>query len=425
MKLRAGPSRIGGPRAPIAWACSALIALGWGCERPTALPNMPPPAVTVAHPLLEKVMNWDEYSGRLEAVEFVDVRARVSGMINAVRFPEGALVKADDVLVEIDARPFDADLARAKAQAAESAARVELMQIEYKRLDELSTDVRSQTEYDKAVANLKAANAAREAAAAEVDAAKLRVEWCTIRAPIAGRISRRYVTPGNLITGGGQEATLLTTIASMDPIYCYMDADERSLLKYVRLKQNGTRASARDVQIPCYLQLGDETGFRHAGVIDFVDNRLDPGTGTIRARGIFANPGAVLLPGLFARARIPGSGLYETLLVPDAAVMSEQDKKLVMVVGDDGVVQMRAVILGTLFGELRAIQSGLKVSDRVVINGLMHARPGVRVAATEQALSVNRELLTEPSPESMPTTGPALEPATAPAFEPRGANHQP
>ncbi len=367
-----------------------LLSAAAGCDRGALPPaSPPPPAVTVARPVREKVMEWDEYTGRLEAVEFVEVRARVSGMIETAPLPEGALVSQGDVLIELDARPFEALLARAIAEEARAAARVELAQVEFNRLDRIQPDMRSDTEFNAAVATLKEARAAQDAAQADIESAKLQVEWCVIAAPISGRISRKYVTPGNLITGGGEGATLLTTIASVDPIYCYMDADERSVLKYVRLKQNGKRASARDVQIPCYLQLGDETGYPHEGVIDFVDNRLDPSTGTIRARGIFENSAGDLLPGLFARVRIPGQGIYEALLVPDAAVTSSQDKKLLLVVGEGGVVESRPVVLGAQFGELRAIASGVTVEDQVIINGLMHARPGVRVAATEIPLTVD------------------------------------
>lgn len=409
MKLPYRPRRSYARPARAAAAALLALAAGAGCK-PPAPPQLPPPAVTVAHPVRASVMDWDEYTGRMDAVEFVDVRARVSGMVESVPFSEGTNIKAGDMLVELDARPFAAELARAVAEEARAAARVELAQVEFNRLSSIRPEARSTTEFDTATAALKEAKAAQDAANADIDAAKLRVEWCRVAAPISGRISRKYVTPGNLITGGGQEATLLTTIASTDPIYCYVDADEQSVLRYVRLSQYGQRASARDVQIPCYLQLADETGFPHEGVVDFVDNRLDPGTGTIRARGVFPNPQNTLIPGFFARVRVPGSGLYETLLVPDAAVVSDQDMKILLVAGADGVVQARPVKLGTQHGTLRAIESGIEPTDRVIVNGLLHARPGVRVAATETTLSVDAAALvqashsTQSAPASAPQT---------------------
>jgi RND family efflux transporter MFP subunit len=213
------------------------------------------------------------------------------------------------------------------------------------------------------------------------------VEWCKVIAPIAGRISRRYVTPGNLVTGGNDQGTLLTRIASIDPIYCYVDADERSVLKYQRLSREGKRASAREAQLPCYLQLSDEKGFFHEGMIDFVDNWMDPTTGTMRARGIFPNPDAFLVPGFFARVRIPGSGRYRAVLIPDAAVMSDQSQKLVLVVDAEGKVVPRPVKPGALFGTMRAVQEGLTVEDRVIINGMLRARPGTKVTPTEAPLA--------------------------------------
>jgi RND family efflux transporter MFP subunit len=366
-----------------------LVVAGCRPNKPAqgAMPAPPPPEVTVAHPIEQEVMEWDEYTGNLDAVEAVNLRSRVSGMIVAMPFEEGALVKQGDVLVEIDERPFQAELDAKTAELARAAAQVRLTEIDFNRIKGLSAGAVSSTEYDTSEATLRQAQAAEAAAQAAVAAAQLNVEWCKVIAPIAGRISRRYVTPGNLVTGGNDQGTLLTRIASIDPIYCYVDADERSVLKYQRLSREGKRASAREAQLPCYLQLSDEKGFFHEGMIDFVDNWMDPTTGTMRARGIFPNPDAFLVPGFFARVRIPGSGRYRAVLIPDAAVMSDQSQKLVLVVDAEGKVVPRPVKPGALFGTMRAVQEGLTVEDRVIINGMLRARPGTKVTPTEAPLA--------------------------------------
>lgn len=363
--------------AGIAAGLSALLA-GAGCKPPAAPPPPPPPpTVTVAQPVKREVLEWDEYTGHLEAVESVDVRARVSGLIVAAPFKEGSVVQQGAVLVEIDARPFQAELDARLADVARAAAQVRLAQIEYDRVNGMSADVRTPTEWDAAAAGVQEAQAQEEAAKAAVESARLNVEWCQVKAPVTGRISNRYVTPGNLITGGTGSGTLLTTITSIDPIYCYVDVDERSMLKYQRLTREGERRAAG---LLVGLQLANETDFPHEGVIDFVDNRVDPATGTIRTRGVFANPDAALIPGSFARVRVPGSGRYETLLVPDSAVATNQNTKLLYIVDPNNTVQMRPVKLGPLFGDWRSIQSGVGPEDRVITTGQMRARPGMRVA---------------------------------------------
>jgi RND family efflux transporter MFP subunit len=354
-----------------------FLAAASGC-RPKETPAPPLPSVTVARPVLKEVMEWDEYVGHLEAVEFVEVRARVSGLIMTVSFQEGVIVRQGDLLVEIDVRPFQADLESKIATEAEAAAQVDLARVDFNRIAAIPEDSRSKTEYDTAAARLKQMEAVLEGAKAAVVLARLNVEWCHVTAPISGRISRRVVTPGNLINGGGSEATLLTTIASIDPIYCYVDADEQSVLRYQKLAQEGTRVSARQARIPCFLKLANERGFPHEGVIDFVDNRMDPTTGTIRGRGIFPNPAGWLTPGFFGRVRVPGTGRYKALLVPDAAVTTDQSQKLLMVVDANDVVQSRRIKLGALFGDYRSILSGIGPEDRVVINGLMQARLGAK-----------------------------------------------
>lgn len=351
-----------------------------GCSRRESLPPPMIPTVTVAHPVQQEVVEWDDYTGHLDAVDFVEVRARVSGLIMSVPFQAGAIVKQGDLLVDIDVRPFQADLDSRLAEEARAAAQVRLAEIELKRIQDMPPEASVPIERERTEAALAEAQAMLAGAKAAVESARLNVEWCRVIAPIEGRISERHVDSGNLITGGSGTGTLLTTIASIDPIYCYIDADERAVLKYQRLARDQKRVSARDAQIPFLMQLADETTFSHKGVVDFVDNRIDPRTGTIRGRGVLANPGGYLTPGFFARVRIPGSGRYVATLVPDTAVVTDQNQKLLYVVGDNDIVGMRPVELGAIFGDLRAISSGVQADDRVIINGLMHARPGAKVA---------------------------------------------
>lgn len=392
-------------------AAAALLAVlvGGGCKRQAAPPQMPPPAVTVARPVQREVIEWDEYTGHLDAVESVDVRARVSGLIVSAPFQEGTLVQANDLLLEIDVRPFQAELDSRLADVERAQSQLDLTEIEFRRIDRMTPDARTEFERDTASANVRQAQAVVAAAKAAVDAARLNVEWCRVLAPISGRISRKNVTPGNLITGGGGQATLLTTITSIDPIYCYVDADERSVLKYQRLAQQGKRISARDAPIPCFLALSDEVGFPHEGIVDFVDNRVDPATGTIRARGIFANSDGRLIPGYFARVRVPGSGRYQTLLVPDSSVTTDLGQKQLLIVKPDDTIEARSVELGALFGELRAIQSGIELNDRVVINGLLQARPGSKVAPQESAISMTSFRPTSPGSPATQALPPASQ----------------
>ncbi|MBI3835403.1 MAG: efflux RND transporter periplasmic adaptor subunit [Planctomycetes bacterium] len=370
------------------------------CKRVPSPPPPPIPSVTVATPIRKEVLEWDDYAGYLAAVDMVEVRARVSGMIKATPFHEGAIVNKDDVLVKIDEAPFQADLDSKLADQARAAAQVELADIEYRRVQKIPTEAVMNVELDRVAATLRQEQAGLAAAKAAVESSQLNLSWCNVTAPVSGRVSRKLVTAGNLITGGTAQATLLTTIASIDPIYCYVDADERSVLKYERLALEGKRKSARDVKVPCYLQLADETGFPHAGVIDFVDNRVDPTTGTMRGRGIFPNPDGRLVPGFYARIRLPGSGKYEAMLVPDSALIIDQSQKALLVVGTDNIVAQKFVKTGALFGDLRAIESGIELSDRIIINGLMLARSGAKVNPKETSLSASLPEM----PSAMPTS---------------------
>jgi RND family efflux transporter MFP subunit len=369
--------------------------------------------VTVARPVQHEVIEWDEYTGNLAAIEAVEVRARVSGLITSAPFDEGAIIKQGDLLFEIDSRPYEAELEVRKADAARAAAQLELARIESKRIESLPEDAAAPFERMTVAAHLHQAQAELEGAQAQVKSAELNVEWCRVIAPIGGRISRKVITTGNLVTGGGGQSTLLTTIASIDPIYSYFEADERSVLKYTKLAREGKRTSARDARIPCLMRLSNEEGFPHEGVIDFVDNRVDPATGTMLARGVFDNTDGYLVPGFFTVLRVPGSGQYETLLVPDAALVIDQNRKTLLVVGTDDTVQVRPVTTGALFGNLRAIAEGIEPGDRVIVEGMMRAQRGAKVAPHETVISTDSLLKTADFPSTQPeSTAASVAPTT-------------
>lgn len=378
-----------GPGTRTVIATAVLFAFVAGCKPPNAgAPStLPPPTVSVALPIQQEVVGWDEFTGRLDAVESVEVRARVSGEVVATPFEEGAIVKRGTVLFEIDPRPFQADLDEKTADIERAKAQVDIATIEFHRVERLRPDNATLDEVENATSVLRQAQAALAGARAAVESSRLDVEWSRVVAPITGRVSRKYVTTGNMVTGGTGTGTLLTTIMSVESVYCYVDVDERSLLNYQRLAQERKLADARETKIPCFLQLANETGFPHEGVIDFLDNRIDPATATLRVRGVFPNPGGWLTPGSFARLRIPGTQRYTALLVPESAVTMDQNQKNLLVIGAENKVEGRAVKLGRLFGDLREIEAGIGPSDRVVVNGLMQARPGMTVHPQETPIA--------------------------------------
>lgn len=266
-------------------------------------------------------------------------------------------------------------------------ARLELAERDVERAEQLyAARTIAERDLDARVAERKSAAAAIAAAEARVEAAELDLEFCEVRAPIAGRVGRRLVTVGNLVSGGNEDATLLTTIVSVDPIHVYVNADQAAYLRYQRLAQAGGRPSSRDEPNPVRMALADEQGFPHQGHMDFVDNQVDPETGTIQGRAVFPNPDGVLTPGLFARVQIVGEGPYDALLVPDQAIATDQAQRIVYVVGDDDVVRAAPVVLGRQEGALRVIRSGLKATDRVVVNGIQRARPGAKVKPVPGAI---------------------------------------
>ena len=361
-----------------------LIALLFaGCGKRVA-PTAPPPTVTVVQPVAREVIEWDEYIGRLESPETVEVRARVNGYLDKVHFKEGKEVKKGDLLFTIDPRPYQAEFDHANGEYQRALVQVELAQNDFERAKRLiATKAISEEDYDTKSKTYAAAQAAVVSAKAVMESAKLNLEFTEVRSPIDGRTSRAFVTQGNLVSGGllGAGATLLTTVVSLDPLYCYADADERAILKYLQLRREGSRVSARDEQIPAEMGLADETGFPHKGFIDFVDNRVDPNTGTLRGRGVFPNEDHSLSPGFFARMRLPGSGKYAALLIPDRALGSDQAQKFVYVVSAEKKVEFRPVTAGPIIDGLRVVKTGLKPGESIIVEGLLRVRPGVVVDA--------------------------------------------
>jgi len=364
-----------------------LLFLLAACQPQQAAPPPPPPQVTVSQPVVREVVEWDEFTGRLEAVESVDVRARVSGYLQAVHFADGEMVKKGALLFVIDPRPYQAELNRAKAALEQAIAQYKRTRKDYARAQQLiKMRAISQEEFDTRASDQRQAEEAVQAARAAVDAARLNVEFTQVRAPISGRISRQYVTVGNLINGGTGDSTLLTRIVTLDPIYAYFQMDERSYLKYTQLWRNGTRPGYRQANVPVSLGLANETAFPHRGHLDFIDNRLDPTTGTMTGRAIFANPDLALMPGLFARLRLPASAPYEALLIPDQAVGTDQTQRFVYVVNDQNTVEYCKVVPGPLIDGLRVIRDGLSPEAWVIVNGVQRARPGFKVEPQRQAI---------------------------------------
>src|SRR6266852_5796820 len=321
----------------------------------------------------------DEYTGRFAAVETVEVRARVSGFIDSVNFKEGQMVRQGDLLFVIDRRPYELAVDQAKGDGERAKAKLEIATLDVQRAAPL---VRSQAvterEFDTRKATERDAAGQVASADATMKQAELNLQWTEVRAPTTGRISDRRVDAGNLITGGQTGATLLTVIVSIDPIHFVFDASEADYLHYMRLATAGARPSSRDVQNPVSVRLADETEFRHQGRMNFVDNALNSKTGTIRGRAVFDNKDGLLTPGFFGRLRLFG-GQHEALLVPDGAIASDQSRKIVFTVADDGTVGTKLVELGPMVEGLRVIRSGLASTDRIVIDGLQRARPGQKV----------------------------------------------
>jgi RND family efflux transporter MFP subunit len=330
----------------------------------------------------------------MEAVDAVQIRPRVSGYIRRVAFAEGKEVRKGEVLFEIDPRPYQAELARAQAELARARSAAALAASEVERAGKL-VDVQaiSREEYDTRTSAEAQGGAMVRGAEAAVQTAQLNLEWTRVRSPIAGRVSRAEVTAGNLVQAGPPDATLLTTVVSLDPIYVYFEGDEQIYLKYAKLARQGSRPSSRDARNPVYMGLADEEGFPHKGYMDFVDNQLNPETGTIRARAVFSNKERLFTPGLFARIRLVGSGRYRATVVLDRAIGTDQDKKFVLALKPDSTVEYRSVRLGRLVDGFRVVDSGLTVGDQIVINGLQRVRPGMKIAPTTASMALDSNIV--------------------------------
>ena len=365
-------------------ALTASIALS-GCSPSlgkSSAPTTPPaPAVTVAEVLHQPLRDWSEFTGRLEAIQSVEIRPRVSGYIDRIEFQEGARVKKDQILLRIDPRPFRAEADRQLAARNRALSQLELAKANHARAQRLiGENAISREEFERLSSDENVAASDVAAATAALEAAKLNLEFTEVRAPIDGRVSRALITQGNLV---GSDS-LLTTIVSDDPIYASFDADEQTFLHYSR---NAANRSGGD---PVYLGLADEQDYPHAGTLNFIDNQIDRKTGTIRARAVFANPNGIFTPGLFVRIRLVGHDTREAVLIDDRAVGTDLGKKFVMVLQPDSTVDYRGVTLGSEVNGMRIVKSGLEPGDVIVVNGLQRVRPGATVAATKVAMSSDR-----------------------------------
>lgn len=369
-------------RASLLFVCLLAAHLLGSCDsKPVAAADPPLPTVTVSQPLMKKITEWDEYTGRFVAVNTVDVRARVSGFIDSIHFKDGQIVKQGDLLFIIDPRPYRLAVEQATADRERARAKLTIATSDLERATPLLRDQTvTQREFETRKSTQQDAAAAVMSADAALKQAQLNLEWTEVRAPIAGRISDRRVDAGNLISGGQSGATLLTSIVSIDPIHFVFDGSEVDFLHYLHLAARGARQSSRDAPNPVAVRLADEIEFKHLGQMDFVDNVINQKTGTIRGRAIFDNKDGLLTPGFFGRLRLFG-GEHDALLLPDGAIVSDQSNKIVFTVADDGTVGVKRIEVGPIVHGLRVIRTGLEAGDHVVIEGLARARPGQKVKA--------------------------------------------
>src|ERR1700730_13077123 len=372
-----------------------------GCRKASAPPQAPLP-VNVVTAVEKEVNEWDEFTGRLEAVESVEIRPRVSGYITEIRFQAGVIAKKGDLLYVIDPRPYQADFDRAAAEVERMQAQLKLSQIELDRAKDLrGKNTISASEFDQKAATYQGASAATASAEAAKNSAALNLEFTQIKSPIDGRVSDARITLGNLVQPGAGPENVLTTVVSVDPIYAKVDADENAVLKYIKLSEEGKRVSARTEKIPAWVELGNETDFPHEGYVDFVDNRLDPGTGTIRARVVLKNWNPnFITPGFFVRTRVAGATPYRAALVADKVISSQQGLKYAFVVKPDNTVERRNLETGSMFEGKRIVKSGLKDGEKVVSTRLQLLQPGMKVT---------------PVREEPPAGGPAAAASAAPS----------
>lgn len=379
---------------------AALAAAALSACAPGGPPQMPPPAVNVSQVVTETISEWDPYDGRIAAIDSVEIRPRVTGYLAATHFREGGRVAKGALLFSVDDREYQAALANARANTARAATRADVARLEAARSEKLkAARAISEEELESRRGELRQAEADVAAAQAQERQAALNVEFTQIRSPIAGLASSARVRPGNLVSAG---STLLTTVVSTDPVYVEFEGDERMYLKYQDMAKAGERKSSRDARNPVRVGLANEAGYPHEGEMVFVDNVLDPATGTIRVRAILPNKDGTFTPGLFARVQLLGSGERPAMLIHERAVLTDQDRKYVYVVGEDNLAQRKDVRLGAQIGVMRVVLSGLAANDRVVVNGVRKIFfPGMPVA-----------------PQLVPMDKPDYEPPPKPAPKP-------
>lgn len=366
-------------------AAAVLTACSGSHAEEAGMP--PPPSVSAAPVLVKQVSQWDDFSGRVEAVESVELRPRVSGYIDKVNYVEGQEVKKGDVLFTIDARSYRAELDRATAELNRARTQAQVSRSEADRARRLSDQQAISTEtWEQRRAVSEQALAQVQAAQAAVDAARLNMEFTQVRAPINGRAGRAMVTAGNLVTAG-DSASVLTTLVSLDKVHVYFDADESTFLRYAQMARKGERPSERDSELPVKVGLSGEKGFPHEGKVDFLDNQVTRSTGTIRVRALLDNADRAFTPGLFARVQLLGSGQFQAMLIDEKAVLTDQDRKFVYVVDKDNKAQRRDIELGRNADGLRIVEQGLKAGDRVIIDGVQKVfMPGMPVQAKAVAM---------------------------------------
>src|SRR5213594_2514349 len=380
-----------------------VFLMGSGCRKASA-PQQGPLPVNVVTVVEKEVNEWDEFTGRLDPVESVEIRPRVSGYITEIHFEAGAIVKKGDLLYVIDPRPYQADFDRAAAEVERMDAQLKLAQIELNRAKELrDKNTISASEFDQKAATYQGSAAAKGGAEAAKNAAALNLEFTRVKSPIDGRVSDARITLGNLVQPGPGPESVLTTVVSVDPIYSRVDADENAVLKYVKLSGEGKRVSARTAKIPAFVELGNETDFPHEGVIDFVDNRLDPGTGTIRARIVLKNWNpSFITPGFFTRVRVAGATPYRAALIPDKDISSQQGLKYAFVVKPDNTIERRTLETASTFEGKRIVKNGLKDGEKVVSTRLQLLQPGMKITPVPEEASAGPEA----KPSATPSTNP-------------------
>jgi RND family efflux transporter MFP subunit len=388
-----------------------LIALGYcvalsGCMGGgPEIPAFPPPPVSISSALQREVTDTNDFTGRTAAVDAVKVRAHVWGYLQKINFQEGTSVKKNDVLFEIDARTYQAEYNKADANLAQAIAHRDRLQADADRGRRLLLQrAIGQEEYDKLAGDRAEAEAAVKVAEAVRASAQLNLDYTRIRAPISGVVSRAIVTVGNLVESGEMGGTTLTSIVSVDPIYAYFDVDDQTFLRVRQLVRDASLKSESSQGPPVMMGLAQEkTGFPHVGTIDFVDNQVDPGTGTMKMRGKFANADAALTPGLFVKVRVPLGSSHQAILVTDRAIDTDQGEKVIYVVSDKNLVEKRLVKLGRAYDGLREITSGLKMGERVVVDGIQRVHDGIEVAPREVEMPAKLEARKAPeAPNTVP-----------------------